>query len=224
MHQIPYNVIVAFKPSKKGVIDLAVIVTHYPTLLGLPGVFSDNYGYLEIKGAAEKKGLRYRYEYAIQLEASQLKSTSLPELLNWMRWGSIGGVMWECTLDEMVKLIEHWEKHNFEREIYGVKPNHNPIDWDELWLQAIMTTISPGYICPRCNTVNSDNTLWTCRQCGFFCLTTSERKDVYLGPRGMNTYNLALQGADGWNVANAAYFSRGKVRSTKIERLTFSPA
>ena len=192
------------------------IEPRYPSLLHLPGMATDRHGNMNLNTAPKGKGLRYRHDYAISLDPVLLKGVILSELLNWMRWGSQSGVMWECTLKELVQLIGHWEKANSEKALYGIRGNDKREYWDQLFSKACMTGISPGYICPICKTPNLDTTLWDCKKCGFHCFPSFTRKDIFIGNRGPNSYDLALEGADGLEVANAAYFTRGEKRLIKV--------
>lgn len=177
----------------------------HPSLTKLPGTQVDEHGNLKFKTEGESVGLRWRLETVLRLNPRELTGTRLSELLNWLRWGSQGGVMWECTLPELVALVEKWEAANPDApaEQYGVdQPDQ---DWSELWKNARIAGLRRVRDC-RCGLKLVEIGRCRCGR-GYF-----DGKDRTEGPRGPETYNLVLIGGSGYNIAEAAFVTRGKPR------------
>lgn len=182
------------------------MISDESSLVHLPGVKADKFGNLHFTGErVNYYGLRPRYEFVLKLDPKELKNTVLSELLNWLRWGAQTSVKWECTLPELVKLIEHWEKFNSDLAAYGFTEGTEPVQWEKLWANGYRYGIFERYFCSHCK-----------KKYDRFCLNCSFcnriLKVIEDGPRGINSYDLILEGADGVWVAEAAWFSRGKLR------------
>jgi hypothetical protein len=172
----------------------------YKGLEKLPGLIRDRYGNLRV--AQEANGLRGRIEYALNLATDELAGTRLAELLDWMRWGDECSVMWECTLPELIQVIEKWLAANPEApwEIFGIHNHQNEVSWDSLWAkQGQKEEIWEAKRC-RCGSIHGQFT--DCDECGqhWFQMET-----VSMGPRGPNSYNLGLMYANGVTVAAAVW-------------------
>jgi hypothetical protein len=145
------------------------------------------------------------------MPVSALTGTVLAELLNWFRWGSATGVMWECTVKELLQLIEHWEEANLYAEIeqyFGSQLKGNLITWDELWTQARAAEASQVRACV-CGEVYPYHQRF-CTKCR---KDSSDGRLTYQTRRGLDTYKTLLIGGDGRSVAVAAFTSRGTQRN-----------
>lgn len=181
---------------------------YHRSLRGLPNTQVDQFGNLNVNGTrSSHSGLRHHYDYLMQIELEALRDRQLDQLLNWIRWGAETEVVWECTLPELVALIERWEQVNELPELYGMPPEDTRVSWISLWKQAKKYGVFTHHFCRRCNRRTN-----TARHCSH-CYTWGETFPFTTGPRGPETYNLELEWNDGHAVANAAYHTRGKKRS-----------
>ena len=178
----------------------------YSSLEKLPGTHRDQYG--NLKAPQEAYPLRGRFEYALKLTPKELSGTVLGELLDWLRWGSDGGVMWEATLPELIQLIENWLAGNPDapQELFSPHICCDE-DWDELWnKRGVREEVQEARIC-KCGTVHRMYTfrIEDCQKCW---QRWYEMESADWGPRGLDTYNLALVGAGGCSVAAAVWTNR----------------
>jgi hypothetical protein len=190
----------------------------HPTLTGLPGTIRDEFGNLKLK---RHDGMRRRWAHAMRLRPEALTKAALSELLNWLRWGSQTGVMWECTAEELFKLVERWEEANptATPEQYGVSEPLPPATMETLWeKRAFMLCTKLRFRCKRCNEVFGPNDC-RCDKCGAERYLFGE-KEMH-GPRGNGSYNFALEGGDGNTIAAFALATRGRTRTVPI--LTMPP-
>lgn len=191
------------------------------TVLLIPGTAEDDMGNIYIAGKdGQKQGPRQRFEFIMSVESTVLQGVRLPDLLNWLRWGSQTGVMWEFQLEDMIALIEKWEEVNDNMCLYIPLPSQKKTDWETLWKtfgqygdcgeRRLCTCgrIYRGNLEMMAANTSASNPAGQC-ECGALWYDT---KPVFWGPRGQATYNLVLNGGDGYKVAAAAYYSRGQKR------------
>jgi hypothetical protein len=180
--------------------------TLYPSLEKVPDVIVDEYGNLRFKQEdPNRDGLRKRFELASRLPLRALAGTTLSHLLNWTRWDSETGVMWECTLPELLALVTRWEKANPNAsvQLYGCRETPASEYWEKLWKKAWRGGISTRHMCV-CKRYFRTGEM-QCPTCDTWRYQAGT-KDVPTGPRGK--YNLILNGADGYNIAKAAFETR----------------
>jgi hypothetical protein len=181
---------------------------HYPSLEGLPDTRVDEYGNLGVVSRREGEGLRHRFEYALALAPEHLAGRILSELLDWLRWGSQTGVMWEASGQELVDLINRWEAANpaAGHELYlGREPV--PVTWDQVWARTCRQGTRRVGLCPNGHGEFGDF-FGQCRECGANWYDDDVRK-AEMGPRGIGTYNTATYGVGGGSIAAAAFYSKG---------------
>jgi hypothetical protein len=192
------------------------------SLLKLPGVVKDTYGNLNVVGVKSGSGLRHRYSFVLRLSFKSLAGVVLEELLNWMRWGSMDGVMWECTARELFRVVERWERANPDApaSLYGITEDRELPEWNEFWktYRAHAESVRSQRRC-SCGRFFRTFEFTTCPACD---TSYWDGKNELLGPRGPRTYNLALIGGDGHAVAALAYATRGQARPIP-ENLPISP-
>lgn len=180
----------------------------YPSLADLPGTKVDQYGNLRL---IKTDDLRKQFEYLMSCPQEYLAGRNLAELLEWWRWGSSSGVMWEATVVEIIQLIERWElaNPNAEASLY-VQGRHDNLSWEEVWSRAYKTDISEGRKC-ECGRLLTGS-FW-CKDC--VCGNSWWAGEIIVvGRRGPYTYNTYLHGASGDAVAMAAFNSRNWIRLT----------
>lgn len=175
---------------------------YYPSLDQIPGVFRDQFG----NPRCGRSVTRGETEFVLQLPIGALKEVVLSDLLNWLRWGSRNSVMWECTLPELISVIEKWLKDNPDAPQDLFAPGiRGEVNWEAIWNErGIKSEVFRKHRC--CGQILSEYE--DCPQ----CLTGwHEMGEFWLGPRGEDTYNLVLMGADGGYVATAVWFNRNWV-------------
>lgn len=196
----------------------------YPSLEVLPNVSVDEYGNLRFR-EEPRDSLRRRFELVAALPAASLAGTVLAELLNWLRWGSETGVMWEATLSELANLVRVWEEANlptdpqnyFGRDSEEI-PFEDPEAWEDLWnTQGFRYGIVLQRVC-ACGRTFRDLEV-QCPNCEKYRYQDGTR-DAWVGPRG--AYNIALVGGDGWAVAQAAYQTLPMFRIVDEKKLPLS--
>jgi len=179
----------------------------YESLERLPGTTRDRYGNLNlVDGNTGNGGLRKHFEYLLALDGAQMAGTVLCDLLDWLRWGSETGVMWECTLPELISLIDKWSAANPNAPLelftrYFTKE----VNWDELWSERGMKGEMRRKRKCGCGRIFTEF-----HDCNLCHQRWHEMKQVYIGPRGEGTYYLVLQGADGGSVAAAVWSRHGQ--------------
>lgn len=181
----------------------------------LPDVARDQYGNLGFKGEnAGHSGLRPRVNWVLALPDSALTGTVLCELLDWLRWGSQVSVMWECSLPELILVIEKWLAANPGAPVAAFHPHfRQDVDWEKLWTErGFKDGMRVKHRC-GCGRLYGDFTL-ICKKCW---QQWHEMERVNVGPRGPGTYNLVLQGADGGSVAAAVWTNRNWVFWSPLE-------
>ena len=151
----------------------------------------------------------------MRLGTKALARIKLSELLNWLRWGSATGVMWECTSEELFRCVTRWEMANpaATPEHYGVNAPMPPEKSEILWQAAYMESAHIRFRCQRCHELFPLHG-YRCEKCDAERYLFGER-EVY-GPRGKGSYNFALEGADGYAIAAFALATRGKTRVVPV--------
>jgi len=178
----------------------------YESLERLPGLTRDKYGNLDLEGEnIGYFGLYPRVKYILALGADVLTGTVLSELLDWLRWGSETSVRWDCTLPELIAVIEKWLGSNPDASRNAFNPYFTKdVDWNQLWVERGMKDcIYIKHRC-RCGIMHGEFDL-ECQACW---QKWHEMEKVRMGPRGENSYNLVLLGADGGSVAAAVWTNR----------------
>ena len=190
----------------------------------IPGLVADEHGNINIVGVdVDKTGLRPYYEFLMNCPPKHLQGVVLSEMLDWCRWGSQTGVMWEASLPELITLVERWERANgitdliadTERTLYEENPEEAvPAyeSWQEIVAQMLMAQRGPlKWLCPNGH-VTSESMLSffeNCPECG---KDRADCKLVPVGPRGLSTYNLCLEGGGGEELATAFYATRPYIK------------
>jgi hypothetical protein len=179
----------------------------YETLERLPGLAKDEYGNLNVAAFTKRNcGLRHRVDYALQAPRGTFTGTKLSDLLDWMRWGSECSVMWECTLPELIQVIEKWLGDNADapQELFGLYGDPAGADWNKLWTdRGIKDEVLTKRQCQRCGKIYRE--FDDCDKC---YIPWYEMETVMVGPRGPHTYNLVLMGAAGYSIAAAVWNNR----------------
>ncbi|OGN07444.1 MAG: hypothetical protein A2669_01865 [Candidatus Yanofskybacteria bacterium RIFCSPHIGHO2_01_FULL_48_25b] len=173
----------------------------------MPGTVQDQYGNLELVGEnVERFGLRKRVEYLFALDGSQMTGVILCELLDWLRWGSETSVMWNCTLQELITIIEKWLAANPDAALELFTPHFTEeVSWDKLWNERGLKGRMHRKRKCRCGTIFRE--FDDCHVC---YERWHEMKEVYVGPQGEGTYDLVLNGAAGGSIAAAVWTCRGQ--------------
>ncbi len=190
----------------------------FPSLVGLPTLTVDEFGNINVSGNnPPANGLRHRYQFVKKLPLKHLRQTKLTDLLGWMRWGSKDGSMWECSMGEIIQIIERWEKANPNATLdqYGLKKQDlQDCSWDEVVKQSYAAKFFHRRRCNHCKRYHKQVAPWLdCHRCGH---PWHESTDVISGPRGLGTYNLILIGLDGYYLVGAAYRTRYRKSWRKI--------
>ena len=183
----------------------------HSSLSGISGIRKDKYGNLKVRGVRSGEGLRHRYAFVMRLPYCELAKVQLGELLDWMRWGAQEGVMWECTMAELLRVIMRWERANPEADASRYSSlNMGALSWTDFWSSHSAFAYQAwrvvrckcgrifdydGMFCPRCDASHFEGT-WETRH-----LT-----------RGLGHYNLAVHGAGGSAVAALAFTTRNRPR------------
>lgn len=190
----------------------------HQSLLKLPGLRPDRYGNINVAGNSEE-GLRHKYSFVLRQPFSALAGVRLDELLEWMRWGSEDGVMWELNAHELFRVIAWWERANPNAPpaLYGVEGDlPKMMEWREFWRahNAIAYMATPMTRC-ECGRVFDNNATLFCPSCDeHYLYGRQEPRHIV---RGMGHYNLAIKGACGAEVAELAYATRGQVRPVPVD-------
>ena len=173
---------------------------YYESLDKIPGVFRDRYG----NPRCGRSVTRGETEFVLELPKGALQDVILSELLNWIRWGSQTSVMWECTLPELIQIIEKWHGDNPNAPKRLFDPHiTSDADWESLWIRrGVKGEVRRAYKC--CGLLFPEYQQ-SCTQCDKHW---TDMQEVWVGQRGEGTYNLILEGADGSYVAAAVYTSR----------------
>lgn len=182
-----------------------------PTLTGLPGTRRDEFGNLLLKRGDD---MRRRWVHLLRVKSTAFARPNLAELLNWFRWGSQDGVMWECTAAELFRIIDRWEAANPDAPMarYGIREEMPPSEIGAFWSDyARMLQIVIRYRCVQCKILFPPDRVH-CSKCDSPQWDSTTTKEAW-GPRGKGSYNLALEGADGYAVAAYAWATRGRTRT-----------
>ena len=89
----------------------------------------------------------------LRVKSTAFARPNLAELLNWFRWGSQDGVMWECTAAELFRIIDRWEAANPDAPMarYGIREEMPPSEIGAFWSDyARMLQIVIRYRCVQC--------------------------------------------------------------------------
>jgi hypothetical protein len=178
----------------------------YESLERLPNLTRDRYGNLNLKGEnIGYSGLHARVKHVLALEGSVLAGTVLSELLDWLRWGSETFVRWDCTLPELILVIEKWLEANHDAPLSLFNPYFSQeVDWSQLWIERGMKgDMYVKYRC-RCGILHGEFDL-ECQACW---QKWHEMERLNMGPRGEGSYNLVLHGAAGGSVSAAVWTNR----------------
>jgi hypothetical protein len=177
----------------------------YESLDKLPNVRRDEYSNLLVTvSSVRDKGLRGRFEYVMGLASEHFTGLVLCDLLEWLRAGSETAVRWDCTLPELILLIEKWLAANPDAPVQLFNPYFTSyVDWVTLWDERGMK--DDIYFRRRCMCGYLLREFDSCYVCG---MEWADMTKVILGPRGVGTYNLVLFGASGGAVAAAVWTSR----------------
>src|SRR5262249_9928438 len=143
--------------------------------------------------------------YLLALPTGTLAGTKLVDVLEWPRWGSATGCMWECTLPEMIRLIEKWLLDNPDGTLknFGISQPSPDFTWQELWETR---GSKGGYRRARkCSCRKIHEEFAHCDACG---QAWYDMQQTTLTVRGPETYNVILEGADGGSIAAAVWNGR----------------
>jgi len=175
---------------------------------------------LAVEVGMDDQGMDTALEAIMNLPQGDLTGIELTVLLKSVRVGAVTDVVcWAATLGELIALARKWEADNptATRETYVGDWDYvpGPDYWKELlecaWKDGV--TWTTYYTCPEEHRFK-ENTMGLCPVCyeqdmeSHFTDCTSEK--VVMGPRGKDTYNFTIHGAEEWNLALAFFQMRGR--------------